>query len=201
MRTKAMIAALVAVGGLTAGAQAATTFQSSLSNNDMVVQGQNRSLWTGKKGLTVRYTVSERDSGGFLATYKIAGKNNSKLRANLRRVSVLTDTGLQKVEKRGKKATVHINMAELPETSYLRVKGRQVRATALGFPMGLAPVIDPDPDSNGGGGNNNGGGGGGGGGGGSVVVPLPAAGWAGLATLGGMGLVGLARRRRSAELA
>jgi hypothetical protein len=202
----AAVAAILACPALSMGA---TTYTGTLKTGDFNIQGANRNLWRGKQGLTVRWAVTDHGAGNYSYRYTVTGKNNKKLKHALKRVLVNNTSvsnaaiqnnaigGLTAFKPKGnkKRITVAFNSSNAPDLGFLRIKGKGVRATA-NHTFNILPLIDdtlidgPNPIGNGNGNGN------GDGGGDPSIVPVPAAAWAGMAMLGGLGAIRAARRRK-----
>ena len=198
--TLATVAAVLALPSLS---MAATTYTGNLKASDFKIKGPNKKLWKGKKGVLVRWKVTDH-AGSFDYQFTVANKNGNPLKLEFKRVLVqkqpvvgataplATIGGLSKFETGfKKKATVSFSSDTAPGTTWLKLKGHGVRAFTR-FSYNIVPLIDEEPDNTGGGNGN-----GNGNGNDVTVVPVPAAAWAGLALLGGLGGIKALRRKRN----
>jgi hypothetical protein len=218
---------LVAVLALVLVPAAMATSVLPLGTSDFTITGKQKSQWKGAKGLTAAIAVDDAGAD-YAYTVTIRAKGNKQLNRSVSRVvfglsdaSSVTVNGkaltgakvatgsLSKVGgfslpaaadfasfKVGgkKKIVLKFNSTDLPAESFLFIRGANVQAFASGdFASALVPTSDettqPEDDvvDNGGGSEQE-----------ANVVPLPAAAWAGLSMLGGMGLIHRIRRSRTA---
>lgn len=199
----AIVAAALAFPSM---AMAGTTYTGTLKTSDFKIQGPNKHMWKGKQGVLVRWSVTD-NGGSYDYSFAAAGKNGKKLKVAAKRIVVQknpvvgaavplnTVGGLTKFET-GFKKKINVNFTSdsAPSATWLKLKGKGIRASTR-FNYNILALIDDQiddgphdyPDDNDPRDNDNPT---------ASVVPVPAAAWAGMALLGGMGAIKTFRRKR-----
>src|SRR5690606_12131023 len=83
-KTMAVAAAIFALPTISLGA---TTYSGTLKASDFKIKGPNKQMWKGQKGVLVKWKVTDH-GGSFSYHFAVAGKNNKKLKLDVKRVVV-----------------------------------------------------------------------------------------------------------------
>jgi hypothetical protein len=220
MKTAIILAVTLVLGLILApsSVSAETLLFGASKTNQFSLTGKTANLWKGQKGIVANWQVDEVSPGLYSYTYQINGKQGQLLNARASKVvvgvsdvsdvtvngkalaasKIVSRTTSTVLKTGGKKMTISFLSYQMPQSSFLVVKGnkRQAVTTNLAFAAAIAPttdepqvVTDPEddvetqqpidePQT--------------------AVVPLPMAGWAGLSMLGALGLGKYFRRRHEA---